>query len=745
MPSYENKLAMSKQRDLRPLRRSKWRGELLLGSLLAAVAAFCACGNNPPSTSQNNPLSGNWEFTMAAPSDGSFVGGLEGGFLLQSNGAVTGGAVYSIALPPSQTGATATVCDSGSASVTGTIDGQNVTLTATAGAQTFSLTGTLSSDQSTMTGTYKSTDGQGCGTAQGGLQWRAVAVPSVTGVVQGSFHSTGSGAVTILKDQDFSVTGSLVQGTNIGASAATVTGTLTFQAYPCMSTASVNGQISGNSLILQIITPDGLNAGQIGTQPGKSVPSEVMVSSSSSGGVVLQGANGYGVSTKSCKAANTPGDVGNICLALGSSTACTQPITLTPATLSFPAQLLGLAPTIQTFSLTNTDPSGTTLNGLQLAFRVVPTGDTSNPSDFNLLPSFSEVDNCSPSPGSAFSLTPQQSCTISISFSPQQSCPWMPLASLGGAAPSQCPPFLPAAQKAILTVSSSTSADSDEAFAAPISGTGLSVLEPSTPEIDFGAEAVSETSPAQVVTFTNQSFSPVLVLPPVDAAPCGNPGQTVLLPRPLTPGAMPGLQVVTSISPTGSSVSYVCDIDPVSKVPNFKITADACSGTLLAPQQSCVVVLVFAPQPGTGLASGLDYFLELNTLQCTSSTTSNCEIDSGRFPVELKTNVPSPLRMSPGAGLEFGTQLVGSLSDPLQITLYNDPADLNSATINFTGNILQGDYLETDDCGFSLNPGGSCVLNITFKPKVKGFDQGSLTITYNGGQTQIINFRGTGQ
>jgi hypothetical protein len=745
MPTYENKLAMTKQRNLRTLIGSKWRGKSLLGSLLASVATFCACGNNSPSTSQNKPLSGNWQFTMASPADGSFVGGLQGGFLLQSKGAITGGAVYSIALPPSQTGATATVCNSGSASVTGTIDGQNVALTATAGVQTFSLTGTLSSDQSTMTGTYKSTDGQGCGTAQGGLQWRAVAVPSVTGVVQGSFHSTGSGAVTSLKDQDFSVTGSLFQGTNIGASDATVTGTLTFQGYPCMSTASVNGQISGNSLILEIITPDGLNAGQIGTQPGKPVPSEVTVSSSSSGGVVLQGANGYGVSTKSCKAGNTPGDVGNICLALGSSTVCTQPITLTPATLSFPAQLLGLAPMIQTLSVTNTDPAGTTLNGLQLAFRVIPTGDTSNPSDFNLLPSFSEVDNCAPSLGSAFSLTPQQSCTVSISFSPQESCPWIPLASLGGAAPSQCPPFLPTAQKAILTVSSSTSADSDDAFAAPISGIGLSALEPSTPEVDFGSEAVSETSQPQVVTFTNQGFSPVLVLPPLNAAPCGNPGQAVLLPRPLTPGAAPGLQVVTSISPIGSSVSYVCDIDPVSKVPNLQITADGCSGTLLAPQQSCVVILAFAPQPGTGLASGLDYFLELNTLQCTSSTTSDCEIDSGRFPVELKTNVPSPLRMSPGAGLDFGPQPVGSLSDPLQITLHNDLADPNSATINFTGNILQGDYLETDDCGFSLSPGGSCVLNITFKPKVKGFDQGSLTITYNGGQTQIINLRGTGQ
>src|SRR4029077_18449293 len=101
---------------------------------------------------------------------------------------------------------------------------------------------------------------------------------------------------------------------------------------------------------------------------------------------------------------------------------------------------------------------------------------------------------------------------------------------------------------------------------------------------------------------------------------------------------------------------------------------------------------------------------ELNTLQCASTTTSDCEIDSGRFPVELTANVPSPLRMTPGAGLDFGNQPVGQVSAPLTITLSNDAKDPKSATVNFTGNLVKGDYAEADDCGASLAPGGSCTL-----------------------------------
>jgi hypothetical protein len=172
--------------------------------LLASLIVLSACGGSSSSSQSQNsgPLSGNWQFTMTPPSDNSFQGGLQGGFLLQSKSAVSGQIAYSITLP-SQPGI---YCNSGSATVTGTVNGQNVTLTALAGSETFNLTGTLSSDGSTIMGDYTS-DGQGCGNAQTGLKWTATSVPSVSGAVQGSFHSGPQSPSSFLVNQDFPVTG----------------------------------------------------------------------------------------------------------------------------------------------------------------------------------------------------------------------------------------------------------------------------------------------------------------------------------------------------------------------------------------------------------------------------------------------------------------------------------------------------------------------------------------------------------
>jgi hypothetical protein len=714
----------------------------LLPVLLASLMVLSACGGGGASTQSqsNGSLAGNWQFTMTAPPDNSFQGGMQGGFLLLSKGSVTGGITYSVLLPPSQPGGVPTLCNSGSAPVTGSLNGQNVTLTAVAGTQTFTLTGTLSADGSTILGTYSSTDGQGCGTAQTGLPWSATSVPPLTGSIQGNFHSSLN---PVLRDQDFPVSGVLTQGENIGASNATITGTLNFQGYPCLAFASVNGQISGNSVILQIIAPNGLNVGQIGAPPGFLNPSPVIYASTSGGGAVLQGTNGYGVTTKSCPGGTLAGDIGNVCLALGNVTSCTQPILLSPASLTFPAQQVGSAPTAQTITLTNTDPSGTTLTGLSLMFNP-QSGNTSlfGLSDFDGLPNFTSQDTCANPPGSTFSLGSQQSCSITVSFSPQQSCPWLPSTALGGEPPSACPFPLAAS----LTVNSPTSADSDKAFALPISGIGFSAIVPSTPELDFGAEAVGEMSASQLLTFTNQGANPVQILPALSST-CVNPPVGVLtLPRPLMPGSIAGLQVDTgAITPNGSTINYNCDSDLTSKLPNFQVSADGCSGALLAPLASCSLQITFVPQPSTPLIPALDYFLELNTLQCTSSTTSNCEIDSGRFPVELTANPPSPLRMTPGAGLDFGNQAKGHSSVPLTITLFNDPSDPNAATVNFTGNLVRGDFAESDNCGTSLAPGSSCSMTVTFTPRIVGFDPGSITITYAVGQIQTIHLRGTGQ
>jgi hypothetical protein len=712
-------------------RRAKGPLILLFGSMLA----LSACGGGSSSSSQQSQqgavLAGNWQFNMTGPPDNSFVGGMQGGFLLQNNGSVTGGVVYSIALPqPPPT--PATVCSSGSAAVTGILNGQQVTLNAIAGTQTYALTGTLSADGSTMMGTYTSTDGQGCGTAQTGLQWSATSVNPITGNIQGIFHSTLGGA---LLNQNFPVTGFLTQGENIGASNATVTGSLNFNGgYPCLNTASVNGQISGNSVVLQIIGSNGLNSGQIGAPAGFSHPSPVVFASSAGGGSLLQGTDGYAVSTKACPGPGAlPGDGGNVCLGFGNDTSCLQPITMTPAAITFPPQALGSFAAKQTITLTNSDPAGSTLTNLSLSLQVLPSFFTGF-SDFNGVPNFTEQDTCAASPGLSFSLAPQQSCSISVLFSPQQSCPWLPSPIFGGVAPASCPSSLTGK----VIVNSPKSADNDTSFVVPVTGLGLSAIVASTPEVDFGAEAVSEASPPQLLSFSNQSVAPIQILPAL-SGPCLSP-----LPRPALPGVLPGLQVANTVAADVNTITYFCDTDLVSQLPNFQISADSCTGNVLAPQDSCSLQITFAPQPSTPLTPALDYFLQLNTLECTSNTTMNCEIDSGRFPVELKANVPSPLRMSPGAGLDFGFQQVGQLYPPLKITLFNDPNDPKPGTVNFTGNLASGDYIEKDDCGSSLASGSSCTLTITFNPKIVGFDKGSLTITYSVGQTQTIFLRGFG-
>ncbi len=732
-------------------RRAPW----LMG--IFGIALLSGCGGSSNSSTANGQLSGNWQITNMAL-DSALHGGMGGGFLLQNKNLVSGQFVYSFSLL-SQPG---TICNSGTAAVTGTVNGQNITLTAVAGPQTYTLRGTLSSDGSTLMGTYDSTDGQGCGTAQTGLQWSAVLVPPLNGEVQGNFHSTSAG----LSGRDFQVTGTLIQGPNNGASSATVTGTLNFEGYPCLASASVNGEITGNSVVLQVIAVNGLNAGSIGAPPNKTFPKPVAFAGSP-GGYVLRGVNAYAISTSKCPGGNIPGDLGNVCLGLGtypglqndplqfSNQACTQPITLTPASLTFPPQLLGTAPTSQSFTLTNTDPSGATVNGLKVAFRSLDGSPDFTGSDFSGIPNFSAQDTCSNPPGSSFSLGPQQSCTISVIFSPQQSCTWIPTT----ATPSRCPPFLtsstpsPPALGAIVTVTSPTSADGNTSFQAPVTAIGLSAIQPSTPELDFGSQSLNGPGSApQSVSFTNVSNAAVQILPAANPN-CGQPNQSVIFPRPLVPGTVPGIQAVTQIGAQAPTITYVCDVDPISGNAAFPITSDTCTGALLAPFQSCTVAVKFTPQPNTPtLSPSYSFFLQLNTLQCTSATTSDCEIDAGRFPVALKANPPSPLRMSPGAGLEFGAQPRGQTSTvPLTLTLFNDPLDPdvnnpNPQTVNITGLVMKGDYSELDNCvGKSLAPGDGCSVSVFFDPQIVGFDQGAITITYNNGQIQTVFLRGTGQ
>jgi hypothetical protein len=790
---------------------------LLLLTLFTLTLSGCG-GTTSSATSNADPqVSGNWQFNLGTKNTSLAASPLQGGFLVQKNGSITGQAVFSFVLPaPPQSSNPPTTCNTGTANITGTVSGQSVNLTAVMGSldahgnpasQTLILKGgTLNSNNSTIqSGTYTLTAGYAngtsgliaCGTAQDAGTWSAASVPPLTGGFQGFFHSTTSASFA---NQDVAVSGTFTQGPNLGAPTATVTGTLLFQDpvtlqndYPCLTTASVNGTISGNNVLLQIFSTSGTVVGQIGQTAGSTSPTPTpVVFENILGGYVLHNTSGaksqlsgggYLVTTKSC----SNGDSGNLCLALGSSKACSQPITLTPFALTFPAQLVGSAATSQTITLTNNTSSP--LTGLGLRF-----GDNDSGlfygfpgADFNGVPNFTEQDTCSQNGN--ISLDPGSSCVITVNFSPQESCPWLPQSTGGTAIQGTPPESCPISLTAALTVTvPSGGADADNEFSVPITGTGLSRLVPSVPEIDFGAEAVGEASPSQTLSFTNQSSSPVTILPA--GTPCTFPSHLVQTPQPRPPISSTGAAVLGGIqiasagaSGAGNSgpiqpppnippsplvnaptVNYFCDTDPPpsmggSGLPNIQVSRDGCSGQTLAPfghsGDSCSLEITFVPQPKTwsGIGAGLDDFLQLNTTWCgdvNNPAEPNCEVDSGRFPVEIKTNPPSSLRMSPSAGMDFGIVIKGTASTPLTITLFNDPVDPLADTVNVTSKLITGaDYFETDTCPPSMPSNQSCAITVTFIPTVVGLDPGSIKFTYNtstqSGLTQTIFLRGTGQ
>lgn len=346
-------------REARSLRQgTRMKGLPLL--LLLGTMMLLACGGGSSNGGSQVPLtlSGNWQFTMSPQVDQNnkvlFLGGLQGGFLLQNNGSATGSAEYAVSFP-----GLLVPCNAGSAAVTGTISGQHVKLTAVAGTQTFTLTGVLSLYGSTMAGTYTSTagtapDGSACGSAEpppgqniSGLQWSAALVPPITGtILNGSLLSMGGAAG--LSTEYFPVLGQLTQGQNTGASSAPVTGTLNVTDYPCFDAASVYGQISGNSVTLQIVGTDESILGLIGPPTGSNGTTGLnpVTVEPVQNGYVLQGVGpSYLVATTACPGSlgNTgaAGDFGNICLALNGAGACQPPLTASRSVRSFPAQAAG--------------------------------------------------------------------------------------------------------------------------------------------------------------------------------------------------------------------------------------------------------------------------------------------------------------------------------------------------------------------------------------------------------------------
>jgi hypothetical protein len=260
----------------------------VLVSLLIPLGG-CGGGNNTP-TAPVGALSGNWQLNLLQIEPRPQTALSLSGFIVDSENALTG----SVQVPPLGPG---NHCG-GVSTLTGTVNGPAVTLSLNTGGTNLSLTGTISSDNQTMFGDYQGPPGSGCYLLATSGTWNAFLVPSLTGSFTGTLANSSYmqnllGQSTV---PPIVVSGTMTQNTNVDAS-ATLTGTINAVGYPCFSTATLKGTISGQNVILSVFSYNGTQIGSIGQV---SSPATVVLGSS---GVSLNGTNpgqGLGLTAGSC-------------------------------------------------------------------------------------------------------------------------------------------------------------------------------------------------------------------------------------------------------------------------------------------------------------------------------------------------------------------------------------------------------------------------------------------------------------
>jgi len=268
---------------------------LATASLTLIILALTACGGSNPSSSTvaGGALTGNWQFSLSqlypAPAKSLFVSG----FLTQSNDVLAGSVVG-----PTIVNSSGIVNCGGTAEISGTISSQSVTFIEDLGGTAYNFTGTISSDSHSMSGQFSAPGGACFTTATSGT-WSAVLVPPLNGNFTGTI--SGSNYMALLTGANpvapIAVSGSITQSTNAGASVATLTGTITAVGYPCLTTGSLTGTISGQNVYLNVYDYSGALVGDLGQPSGSAgtpgSPATVVVDSTS--GISLVDSNSTGL------------------------------------------------------------------------------------------------------------------------------------------------------------------------------------------------------------------------------------------------------------------------------------------------------------------------------------------------------------------------------------------------------------------------------------------------------------------
>jgi hypothetical protein len=108
---------------------------------------------------------------------------------------------------------------------------------------------------------------------------------------------------------------------------------------------------------------------------------------------------------------------------------------------------------------------------------------------------------------------------------------------------------------------------------------------------------------------------------------------------------------------------------------------------------------------------------------------------------QSKVSSTSPIASLSVTTLSFSSQVVGTSSQPLPITLTNS----GTAALTISSIMASAPFAQTNNCGTSVAVAASCTINVTFAPSTSGIASGTVTITDNAaGSPQVVSLTGVG-
>ncbi|MCX6623985.1 MAG: choice-of-anchor D domain-containing protein, partial [Acidobacteria bacterium] len=399
-------------------------------------------------------------------------------------------------------------------------------------------------------------------------------------------------------------------------------------------------------------------------------------------------------------------------LTVALSAAGIPPVSLSPATIGFAAQVVNIASPAKSATLTNNQSVPVSIGPL------ATTGD------------FSQSNTC------GAMLGPNSSCSISVIFQP---------AAAGTRTGTLAIPH--GAVNSPITVA--------------LSGSGVQPVSASPAAVGFSNQVLGAASAAKLVTLTNNQSLPLAITSLTASADfsqtntCGEslpargtcsislwftPSKTgaragsltivhAAANSPLTlplsgTGIPPASLGATSVAFGNQVVNTASALKNVtltnSQAVPLAITSISASGdysqtntcgTAIAAAGACVISLRFTPTV-TGVRAG-----SLSVVHGAAT---------GPLTASLSGTGVAPVSVSP-PGLSFPNQVVNTSSAAKALTLTNNQA----VPLAISSIAASGDFNQTNTCGSSVPAGGACVISVTFTPAAPGTRPGAVSIVHS--------------